>query len=115
MVEKEKGKALKACLAHKQERVSNEEQEGPWLSKAGKLLRLTLAKQPYSQQFSVRSPSWFLETKGNMVGRSNQVYRVDAQRGGNKEAHQGPGSEKWEPAAVVQRMTLKLREGLERT
>lgn len=55
-MEKEKGKVLRACLAHKQERISNEGQEGPWLSRAGKLLRLTLTKGPYSQQFSFRSP-----------------------------------------------------------
>lgn len=109
----EKGKALRACLAQKQERVSNEGQEGPWLSRAGKLLRLTLAKQPYSQQFSVRSPSWFLEMKGNVVGRSNQVYRVECTEG--REEGGTSGSEQWEPAAVLQRMTLKLGEGLERT
>lgn len=44
-----------------------------------------------------------------MVGRSNQVYRVGCIE--RREEGGTSGSEQWEPAAVVQRVTLKLREG----
>lgn len=36
-MEKEKGKVPGACLTHRQERINNEGQEGPWLTRAGKV------------------------------------------------------------------------------
>lgn len=112
-MEKEKGKVLRACLTHRQERISNERQGRPWLSRAGKVPEANTLKRTIWTAVLSWGPIWVPGDEEELtIGRSNLLQPLCIQSWMHRGEEEGgtSGSEQWEPAAVVQRrMTLKLR------